>query len=259
MEKKTIGLIELTLYESIRFRVMEKLVHFNKNMERKTYMKIVMDFVEGIWMENKIFAYMRISTNHQKTDRQKQTIIEYSVKNGFNIDAFVSDTITGGTKADNRPNYHNMKEHFRKGDTLIVSDVDRLGRNADDVIVEIKDLQSRGIRVVALDVPFLNDWEKMNDDSLSKMIIDIFVTLKAHIAQQEKEKIHDRVMQGLEVAKAKGKKLGRPATGVPKEFIKEYNKLQNGEYGSITVVQFVKLQGIAVSTFYKYVGILNGK
>ena len=162
-------------------------------------------------------------------------------------------------QADNRPNYHNMKEHFRNGDTLIISDVDRLGRNADDVIVEIKDLQSKGIRVVALDVPFLNDWEKMNDDSLSKMIIDIFVTLKAHIAQQEKEKIHERVMQGLEVAKAKGKKLGRPPTGVPKEFIKEYNKLQSGEYGNISVVQFVKLQGIAVSTFYKYVGILNGK
>ena len=248
----------MTLYKNIDFHIRGKLVDFNKNMARKTYIKIVMDFVEGIWMENKIFAYMRISTNHQKTDRQKQTIIEYSVKNGFNIDVFVSDTITGGSKADNRPNYHNMKEHFRKGDTLIVSDVDRLGRNADDVIVEIKDLQSRGIRVVALDVPFLNDWEKMNDDSLSKMIIDIFVTLKAHIAQQEKEKIHDRVMQGLEVAKAKGKKLGRPATGVPKEFIKEYNKLQSGEYGNISVVQFVKLQGIAVSTFYKYVGIMKG-
>lgn len=202
---------------------------------------------------------MRISTNHQKTDRQKQTIIEYSMKNGFSIDEFVSDIITGGTKADNRPNYHNMKKQLRNGDTLIVSDIDRLGRNADDVIVEIKDLQSKGIRVVALDVPFLNDWQKMNDDSLSKMIIDIFVTLKAHIAQQEKEKIHDRVMQGLEVARAKGKKLGRPPTGVPKEFIKEYNKLQSGEYGNISVVQFVKLQGIAVSTFYKYVGILNGK
>ena len=69
----------------------------------------------------------------------------------------------------------------------------RLGRNADDVIVEIKDLQSKGVRVVALDVPFPNDWEWMDDDSLSKMIIDIFVTLKAHMAQQEKEKIHDRV------------------------------------------------------------------
>ena len=38
-----------------------------------------------------------------------------------------------------------MKEHLRSGDTLVVSDVDRLGRNADDVIVEIKDLQFRGI------------------------------------------------------------------------------------------------------------------
>lgn len=252
-------LVKLTIYENIRFCVMENLTLFNMNMAGKSYMKIVMDFVEGLQMENKIFAYMRISTNHQKTDRQKQIIIEYSVNNGFNIDEFISDTITGGTKADNRPNYHNMKEHFRNGDTLVVSDIDRLGRNADDVIVEIKDLQSRGIRVVALDVPFLNDWEKMNDDSLSKMIIDIFVTLKAHIAQQEKEKIHDRVMQGLEAAKAKGKKLGRPATGVPKEFIKEYGKLQSGEYGSISVVQFAKLQGIAVSTFYKYVGIMKAE
>ena len=216
-------------------------------------------FCGGMIVDNKIFSYMRISTSHQKTDRQQQTLIEYSVSNGFKIDEFVSDIITGGTKADNRPNYHNMKKHMRRGDTLIISDVDRLGRNADDVIVEIKDLQSKGIRVVALDVPFLNDWQKMNDDSLSKMIIDIFVTLKAHIAQQEKEKIHDRVMQGLDVAKAKGKKLGRPVTGVPKEFIKEYNKFQSGEYGSITVVQFAKMQGIAVSTFYKYANILREK
>lgn len=63
----------------------------------------------------------------------------------------------------------------------------------------------KGIRVAALDVPFLNDWE----------------------------------------------------TGVPKEFVKEYNKLQPGEYGNISVVQFAKLQGIAVSTFNKYMGILN--
>lgn len=210
-------------------------------------------------MDNKVFVYMRISTNKatQKTDRQQQTIIEYSISNNIKVDDFFSDIITGGTKADNRPNYHKMKMQLRSGDTVIVSDVDRLGRNADDVIVEIKDLQSKGIRVVALDVPFMNDWKKMNDDSLSKMIIDIFVTLKAHIAQQEKEKTHDRVMQGLNTARAKGKKLGRPATGVPKEFIKEYNKFQSGEYGNISVVQFAKMQGIATSTFYKYTTLIK--
>lgn len=212
-------------------------------------------------MDNKKFAYMRISTTKttQKVDRQQQTILEYSIENDFKIDEFVSDVITGGTKAENRPNYHEMKRQLRNGDTLIVCDVDRLGRNADDVIVEIKDLQSKGIRVVALDVPFMNDWQKMNDDSLSKMIIDIFICLKAHIAQQEKEKNHERVMQGLNTARAKGKKLGRPSTGVPKEFIKEYNKFQSGEYGNMSVVQFAKLQSIAVSTYYKYVNLLNKK
>ena len=77
---------------------------------------------------------------------------------------------------------------------------------------------------------------------------------------ESKHGLHSTVIKmGLDVAKKKGKKLGRPATGVPNEFIKEYNKFQSGEYGSISVVQFAKLQGIAVSTFYKYVGILKGK
>lgn len=77
---------------------------------------------------------------------------------------------------------------------------------------------------------------------------------------ESKHELHSTVIKmGLEAAKAKGKKLGRPATGVPKEFVKEYNKLQSGQYGSITIVQFAKLRDIAVSTFYKYVGILRGK
>lgn len=105
-------LIDLTLYENIRFYVMENQAHFSINMAEKSYMKIVMDFVEELRVENKIFAYMRISTSHQKTDRQKQTIIEYSVSNGFHIDEFVSDTITGGTKADER------REHLKIGNTL---------------------------------------------------------------------------------------------------------------------------------------------
>lgn len=76
---------------------------------------------------------------------------------------------------------------------------------------------------------------------------------------ESKHGLHSTVIKmGLEAAKKNGKKLGRPSTGVPKEFIKEYNKFQSGEYGSISVVQFAKLQGIAVSTFYKYVGVLKG-
>lgn len=67
-------------------------------------------------MDNKIFSYMRISTNSKKqsTDRQQQTIIEYSIKNGFKVDEFVSDIITGGTKADTDVEMKLLYEQFCK-------------------------------------------------------------------------------------------------------------------------------------------------
>lgn len=210
-------------------------------------------------MERKIFGYLRISTNlkKQKTDRQKVTLLEYAVANNFTIDEFFTDIITGGTKAENRDDFLRMKSKLRSGDIIVVTDIDRMGRDADDLIMTIKEIQAMGVKIVALDVPLMNDWKKMNDDSLSRMIIDIYITLRAHMAQQEKEKKHERVMQGLNAARAKGKKLGRPATGVPKEFVKEYNKLQAGEYGNISIVKFSKMNGIAVSTFYKYASIIK--
>lgn len=204
-----------------------------------------------------VFAYMRVSTNKktQKVDRQKKTIEDYCAANDIEIpkENFYSDVITGTTKAESRPQYHLLRERLRKGDILIVCDVDRLGRNADDVIMELKTLKQQEIRVIALDVPFMNDYQKVNDDGLYNMIIDIFITLKAHMAEQEKEKNHERIMQGIETARAKGIKLGRPSAELSPDFLKEYKKFKNGQYGEITATQFAKMQGIARSTLYKYV------
>lgn len=203
----------------------------------------------------KIYAYMRISTTKatQKTDRQEITLKQYALENGFVIDEWYSDIITGGTKAESRPNYSKMKNTMRKGDTLLISDIDRLGRNADNVIMEMKALNAMEVRVVALDVPYLNDWQKANDDSTYKMIIDIVVTLKAHMAQQEKEKTQARILQGLAATREKGTQLGRPAADVPKEFVREYKKFKDGQYGKISAIQFAKMMNIGRSTYYKYV------
>lgn len=207
----------------------------------------------------KIYAYMRKSTNKvtQKTDRQESTIKNYALDNDFEISEWYSDTITGATKADNRPDYSRMKNTMREGDTLIISDVDRLGRDADNVIMEMKQLAAMGIRVVALDVPYMNDWNNVLNDSMFRMITDIYITLKAHLAQQEKEKTRARIMQGLEATKEKGTKLGRPQADVPKEFITAYKQFQSGVYGKMTAIQFCKMQNIGRSTFYKYVDKLQ--
>lgn len=167
----------------------------------------------------------------------------------------VEERISGAIKAENRPQYNQLKNKLRHGDILVITDIDRLGRSADDVIMEFKKLKSEGIRVIALDTPYLNEWEKVQDGSIYDMIADIFITLKAHMAQQEREKTVSRINQGLDVAKAKGKKLGRPKAELPEEFIKEYTKFKNGEYGKMSAMSFAKMIGVGRSTLYKYIKI----
>lgn len=202
-----------------------------------------------------IFAYMRISTQKEKqtTDRQRITLEQYAKDNSFSIDEIVEERISGTVKADDRKEYKSLKAKLRKGDILIVTDIDRLGRNADDVILEFKKLKANDIRVIALDTPYLCEWDKVQDSSLYNMIADIFITLKAHMAQQEREKTVARINQGLEVAKAKGKQLGRPKAELPSNFIKEYEKFKNGDYGKMSAQGFAKMIGIGRSTLYKYI------
>lgn len=206
-----------------------------------------------------IFAYLRKSTNKesQKHDRQRLAIESYATTNGFEVDKWIEETVSGSLNADNRPLYNELKDKLRKDDVLIITDIDRLGRNADDTISELKGLKVNGIRVVALDVPHMNQWDKVQDSSIYDMIIDIVITLKAHMAQQEKEKIVERINQGLNVARAKGTKLGRPQAELPQDFIKEYKKFERGEYGKMSVLKFAKSLGIGRSTFYKYKDIYD--
>lgn len=206
-----------------------------------------------------IFGYMRISTQKEKqtTDRQRITLEQYAKDNKFTFDEIVEERVSGTIKADSRPKYSELKTKLRKEDILIVTDIDRLGRNADNVIMEFKQLKAKGIRVIALDTPYLNEWDKVQDSSIYSMIADIFITLKAHMAQQEREKTVDRINQGLAVAKAKGKQLGRPKVELPKDFIKKYKKFENGGFGDMTTMEFAKMLGIGRSTLYKYIKILK--
>jgi len=214
-----------------------------------------------------IFGYMRISTQKEKqtTDRQRITLEQYSQNNSFEFDEIVEERISGNVKAEHRPEYKALRKKLRKEDILIVTDIDRLGRNADDVIMEFKKLKADGIRVIALDTPYLNSWEKVQDNSIYDMIADIFITLKAHMAQQEREKTVARINQGLEAMAVKdgkkvgrsGKAQGRPKAELPKEFIKEYKKFKDGEYGKMSALAFAKMLGIGRSTLYKYIKLME--
>lgn len=205
-----------------------------------------------------IYGYMRISTKKesQTTDRQRITLETYAKENNFKFDDIKEERISGTIKAENREVYNDLKtKTLRRDDILIITDLDRLGRNADDVIMELKDLKGKGIRVIALDMPYMNEWQKVQDNSIYDMVIDIVITIKAHMAQQEREKTVSRINQGLAAAKLKGKKLGRPQVELPKDFIKQYEKYKSGEYGKMTASGFAKMLGLGRSTLYKYIDI----
>lgn len=210
-----------------------------------------------------VFGYMRVSLNNgnQKTDRQKVTLEAYAQENGFKFDELVEDKLSGAIKTENRPGYSRLKAKMRASDILVITDLDRLGRDADDTILEVKELKARGVKVVALDIPYLNDWETAtsDNDSIYSMVVDILITLKAHIAQQEREKTVKRIKQGLAAARARGQKLGRPSEGLPKEFIREYRKFKQGCYGEMNKTDFAKMLGIGRSTLYKYIGIYEAE
>lgn len=209
-----------------------------------------------------IYGYMRISTqgNKQTTDRQRVTLETYAKNNNFKFDNIIEERISGTVKADNREGYSDLKtKTLRKDDVLLITDLDRLGRDADDVISELKELKNMEIRVIALDIPYMNQWQKSMDNSLYNMIIDIVITLKAHMAQQEREKIINRINQGLDAARAKGTKLGRPRAELSKDFIKEYEKFKNGMYGKMTALNFARMIGIGRATLYKYMKIYENK
>lgn len=206
-----------------------------------------------------IFAYTRISTNKdtQIMDRQITAIEDYAIRNGFKIEKWSKERCSGSINTSNRPIYTEMKKTMRTGDVLILTDIDRLGRDADNIITELKDLKSLGIKTVILDTPYLNSWENIADDSIYQMIIDILITLKAHMAQQEREKIVTRINQGLDAAKGKGVILGRPKAEISEEFISKYKSFKAGAYGNLKTQDFIKTLGIKKSTYYKYIQILE--
>lgn len=75
----------------------------------------------------------------------------------------------------------------------LITDMDRLGINVDDVMMEFKKLKADGIRIIVLDTPYLNEWEKVQDSNIYNMIVDIFITLKANMAKREREKTVTRI------------------------------------------------------------------
>ncbi|MGL6496166.1 recombinase family protein [Aeromonas veronii] len=155
------------------------------------------------------FAYCRVSTFDQDTEAQILAIR----KAGYEVQdsRVISEVVSGGMQAMQRPEFKALVEHkLEAGDRLVVLKLDRLGRDSIDIQTTIKQLQEKQIEVVSLDLPVKN---------ITGPEGMLMMQLMAAFAQFERERIKERTREGIERAKAKGKKMGRPAATETREAV----------------------------------------
>lgn len=148
----------------------------------------------------RIFAYCRVSTIDQTTDNQLQEIAAA----GYSIEPkrVVTETVSGSTAARERPGFARLMDKLEDGDVLIVTKLDRLGRNAMDVRATIEALASEGVRVHCLALGGID-----LTSAPGKMTMSVINA----VAEFERDLLIERTQAGLNRAKAAGKVLGRPA------------------------------------------------
>jgi len=201
-----------------------------------------------------IFGYARVSTKEQCEDRQLEAIKQYCQANGLPIEDrnIIVDKQSG--RDFNREGYQLLKNYLlRPGDTLIIKELDRLGRDMDQIKQEWQELTSRGINIIVIDTPILNTANRT--DLEKKLISNIVFELLAYMAEKEREKIRQRQREGIEMAKKAGKHLGRPRIDYAtlgrqqKELVRQY--YPQWQKGEITAVKFMEILGLKKNTFYK--------
>ena len=145
------------------------------------------------------FAYSRVSTKDQTTENQRLDI----EKAGFNVDYWFADEgISGKSHASQRPQFKALLGQIRDGETLVVTKLDRLGRDAQDVGATIKAFAERKIEVIVLQLGKLD---------LASPAGKLMLNMLAAVAEMERDLLIERTQSGLARAKSNGKVLGRPS------------------------------------------------
>ena len=199
------------------------------------------------------YAYHRTSTTDQHLDRGIAEIEAFCKANNIELEKIYTDQQTG--KNFNRPRYQVLKEDIlRSGDTLIITELDRLGRNKQDTLKELRYFQDKGIRVMILEIPTTTQDLSKLDNSMAKMIMEtinnMLIELYATMAQAEIEKKEKRQREGIETKKARGEwaDYGRPKAQKPSNWEEVITQWERGE---ISGVKAMELTGTKKTTFYK--------
>lgn len=192
-----------------------------------------------------MFGYARISTSDQNLSRQLFALKEF----GIDERDIFADKKSG--KDFKREQYLLLKKMLRSGDTLVIKELDRLGRDMAGIKTEWNYFLENGINIIILDMPILNTSKK--SDLEKRLISDIVLSLLSYLAEKERLKIKQRQKEGISIAKAKGTYKGRKKMKIT-DFDKVYTEWKEGK---ITALKACKILNISSPTFYRRINELN--
>ena len=152
----------------------------------------------------RVFAYARVSTVEQLTENQREQI----ARAGYDIAPrrFIEEQVSGSVPAKQRPGFQRLLERMDEGDTLVVTKLDRIGRDSIDVQQTVERFQSEGIRLVVLQLGNLD---------LTSSAGALMVKMLAAVADFERDLIIERTQAGQARARAAGTHMGRPSKTTP--------------------------------------------
>lgn len=184
-----------------------------------------------------LFGYARVSTQEQRLDLQLDALRKYGVPE----ENIFYEKTTGMKKE--RPELNELLKRLRKDDTLVVWKLDRIGRSTKHLVELITGFNEKGINFVSLN-------ESIDTTTaVGKLIFSIFSAL----AQFERDVISERTIAGLQSARARGKKGGRPK--LPDNKIKVALKMYESK--DYPISQIIDTVGISKTTLYKYLNNQN--
>lgn len=192
------------------------------------------------------YGYARVSSKEQNLDRQLIALKEAGIEDryiycdkqsGKDFDRRAYNTLVGTKQT---------APVLRTGDTLVILSLDRLGRNYKAIREQWEYITKEiSVDIEVLDMPLLSTADSSN--SLDRRFIaDLVLQILSYVAEKERVNIKERQRQGIEAAKAKGKKLGRPKAEKPDNWDSVYQKWQADE---ITATEAIRQLGLKKSTF----------
>lgn len=188
-----------------------------------------------------IYGYVRVSTQEQNEDRQMSAMAE---KNVPEKNIYV-DKQSG--MDFNRPKYKRLVNKLRQDDLVYIKSIDRLGRNYEEILEQWRVItKEKRADIAVIDMPLLDT--RNGKDLMGTFLSDIVLQLMSFVAENERGNIRQRQKEGIEEAKKRGVRFGRPPMPQPENFVQVCSlwveKKISGEKAA-------RLCGFTMSTFYR--------